>query len=302
MFYSRHGISIRPSSTAGRQLRGKNEDVKRLIRMVPANLFLTMLCLVCSIAGCGSQSGAPARTNLSVAAAANLRFAFDDVRSEFEVQYPDIDLQMTYGSSGILYAQLSQQAPFDIFFSADTEYPRRPAEQQAAAESSLFTYAVGRIVVWVPKASPIDLEAQGIQAIVGSSGSASGGKIAIANPRLAPYGSAAEQALKHAGIYDDVRDRLILGDNISQTAQFVDSGAADVGIIAMSLALTPEMRARGRYLEIPSDTHEPIAQAGMIPDTCREPVAAKKLRDFVVGPAGRRILERHGYSTPEGRP
>lgn len=251
--------------------------------------------------GCGRpaetrpREAPPLREPLSVAAAANLRFAFEELETGFEQQHPNVDLEVTYGASGTFFAQLSQQAPFDIFFSADTRYPQQLVTERLAAEESSFVYARGRLVVWVPHTSPLDLETHGLAAVVDPAMR----RIAIANPRLAPYGAAAEHALEELAADGQVQDRLVLGENMTQTAHFLETGAADVGIIALSLALSPQMKARGRYWEVPTEMYPPIEQAGVILGSSKNRGAAERLRAFVVGPEGRRILAMHGYSSPE---
>jgi molybdate transport system substrate-binding protein len=126
-------------------------------------------------------------------------------------------------------------------------------------------------------------------------------KIAIANPKLAPYGQAAEEAMKRFGVYDAAKDRLVLGDNIAQTAQFVESGAADIGILALSLALAPEMKEKGRYWEIPADAYPPIEQAGVVVSWAKDDKAARTLQSFITGPEARQILADFGYRAP-GKP
>src|SRR5262249_16706677 len=146
------------------------------------------------------------------------------------------------------------------FFSADMEYPRRLIEQGLAPRESAFVYAVGHLVVWVPRDSPLDIEKLGMQALLDPSVR----KIAIANPRHAPYGRAAEAALKTAGLYDKLRERLVFGDNVAQTAQFVQTGSADAGLIALSLALAPTLRTSGHYWKIPMDLYPRMEQGGII--------------------------------------
>ena len=198
---------------------------------------------------------------------------------------------VTYGSSGNFYAQLSNRAPFDIFFSADADYPRRLIRQGLAFADSDFLYGVGRLVVWTPQASPLELEKLGIQALLGPSVR----RIAIANPRHAPYGRAAEAAMKSLGVHDRVKGRLVLGDNVMQAAQFVESGAADVGMISHSLALAPPLRGKGRTWEVPTDAYPPLEQAGVILSWAQDRAAAEALREFVLSDGGRAILRRHGF-------
>lgn len=226
-----------------------------------------------------------------VAAAADLRFAMDEVREAFQRQHPDIEVVVTYGSSGNFYAQLSNRAPFDMFFSADLDYPRRLIQQGFAQAESEFPYAVGSIVVWVQQASPIELEKLGIQALLDPAAR----KIAIANPRHAPYGQAAEAAIKKLGVFEKVQDRLVYGENITQTAQFVESGAADIGIISHSLAVAPALRDKGRSWEVPSDAYPRLEQGGVILSWAENRAAADALRSFVLGADGKSILGRYGF-------
>ena len=178
-----------------------------------------------------------------VAAAADLKFALDEINTAFRAKHPDITVQVSYGSSGNFFAQLSNRAPFDMFFSADVDYPRQLIAQGLAAKETEFLYAVGRLVVWVPRTSALDLTRLGIHALADPSIR----KIAIANPKHAPYGRAAEAAMKTLGVYEAVRERLVYGENIAQTAQFVQTGAADIGIIALALAVAPALKDEGRF-------------------------------------------------------
>src|ERR1017187_5381309 len=169
----------------------------------------------------------PRPHTLSIAAAADLNFALEEISREFRKIHPATDLKIAYGSSGNFYTQLRNHAPFDLFLSADVELPRKLAQEGLAAADSVFVYAVGRIVVWVPAQSPLDpatvLQSKTLR------------HLAIANPRHAPYGRAAELAMRSLGVYDSVEGKLVLGENIAQTLQFIQSGAADAGIVAMSL-------------------------------------------------------------------
>jgi len=229
-----------------------------------------------------------------VAAAADLKFAFDDLALEFQKNNPGIKVTVTFGSSGNFYAQLSNQAPFDLYLSADIDYPRKLIDSGLALKESEFLYAVGQIVVWVPNGSKLDLDKLGIKAVSDPTVKI----LAIANPKHAPYGRAAEAALKKFGVYDDVKDRLILGENIAQTAQFVESGSADVGIIALSLALAPAMRDKGRYWTIPLDAYPRLEQGGVILTWAKDMEATQALVAFITGPEGKVILKRYGFMLP----
>jgi molybdate transport system substrate-binding protein len=224
---------------------------------------------------------------VTIAAAADLQFALEEISREFRAAHPDVDLQIAYGSSGNFYAQIRNQAPFDVFLSADVEYPRKLVQEGIGAGNSLFVYAVGRIVVWVPAASPLDASTALRAAAVRH--------VAIANPRHAPYGRAAEAALRWLGVYDSVEGRLVLGENVAQTLQFVQSGAADVGIVALSLALAPPVRGQGRYWEVPLEAYPRIEQGGVI---LKDSKAAREFRSFLLDAGGRRILKEYGFSLP----
>jgi molybdate transport system substrate-binding protein len=240
------------------------------------------------------HSEGPGERVLSVAAASDLKFALDDLLAVFRRQHPDIQVRVTYGSSGNFFAQLNNRAPFDLFLSADMDYPRRLVAAGLAAEQDAFVYAVGHLVLWVPRSSSLEVEKLGLQTLR----DASVRKIAIANPRHAPYGRAAEAALKTARLDDDVRDRLVLGENVAQTAQFVQTGAADVGIIALSLALAPALTEEGRYWEIPSDTFPRLEQGGVILSWAQDPEAAARLRAFIMNAEGKAVLRRYGFFLP----
>jgi len=235
-----------------------------------------------------------ARQTVTIAAAADLKFALDEIALEFKRARPDIKVRISYGSSGNFYSQLAQRAPFDIFFSADVSYPMRLIEAGLADASTQFTYATGRIVVWTLKSSPLDLPRMGLEAFKHSSVR----KIAVANPEHAPYGKAAIDALQKLGIYGSVRERLVYGENVAQTAQFIESGAADIGIIALSLALGPSLKEKGRFWEIPLDAYPRMQQGGVILTWAKHRKAAQELRAFVLSPAGQSTLRRYGFSPP----
>ncbi len=232
---------------------------------------------------------------VTVAAAADLKFALDELVAEFRTNQPAIQIKVTYGSSGNFYAQLQNKAPFDLYFSADVAYPRKLAEAGLALDTNVFLYAVGRIVVWTPTNSPLDVQTLGIQSLLVPAVK----KIAVANPKHAPYGVAAVAAMKSLQVYDRAVTNLVFGENIAQTAQFVQSGAADIGIIALSLAIAPQMRDSGRYWEIPLDAYPKMEQGGIILNYTKDAKAARVFRDFVLDEHGRTVLKRFGFFLPE---
>src|SRR5437773_3688919 len=181
-----------------------------------------MAALAAAFAGCRASSrGGPARRHVAVAAAADLRFALDALTATFRETHPDVVVDVSYGSSGSFYAQLLNRAPFDVFLSADLDYPKKLAAQRLT-RGPVFTYAVGRIVLWVPASSPVDVSALGMDALAAPRVT----HIAIANPAHAPYGRAAEAAMRASGVYDRVQPKLVFGDNVGQALQFVQSGTA----------------------------------------------------------------------------
>jgi molybdate transport system substrate-binding protein len=236
--------------------------------------------------------GAAAQT-VRIAAAADLQYAMEDLARQYEKHSP-VKLAVTYGSSGNFYAQIQNGAPFDLYFSADISYPQKLVEAGLAEKDSLYNYARGRIVLWVARDFTLDpallewkiLEDPRVQ------------KIAIANPEHAPYGAAAVAALKKAGEYDKVQAKFVYGENISQTAQFVQSGSAQVGVVALSLTISPAMRD-GKRWEIPQELYPPLNQAAVILKSSQSQTAAKAFLEFLRSDTGRTTLARYGFTAAE---
>jgi len=231
---------------------------------------------------------------LTVAAAANFKYALDELVTLYEANHPDTRVHVTYGSSGTFYAQLQSKAPFDLFFSADMDYAWRLADAGLTLDGKVFTYAIGHLVVWVRKESPLQPETQGMKVLLAPEVQ----KIAIANPELAPYGAASVAAMKTLKVYDQVKAKLVLGENIAQTAQFVQSGAADAGLIATSQALAAPMSDTGRYWEVPVDAYSPVEQGVVILGWTKNAAVSKAFRDFVLSAQSAEILQRYGYGLP----
>jgi molybdate transport system substrate-binding protein len=224
---------------------------------------------------------------VTVAAASDLNFAIKELVQEFE-RSSGHKVRFTVGSSGSFYAQIVNGAPFDVFLSADMDYPSRLEKSGQAVPGSTFRYASGAITLWVPKDSPINVELLGMKALL----HASVRKIAIANPQHAPYGRAAVAAMQAAGIYDQLKDKLVLGENISQAAQFVQSRAADIGIIAISIAGSEPMVRTGRHWRVPPDMHPRLDQGAVL--LKRAGPAGKAFHDWLRGPEARRVLMKYG--------
>ena len=231
---------------------------------------------------------------IRVAAAADLKYALDEIIAGFEKGRPGASVSATYGSSGNLFAQLGNGAPFDLFLSADAKFPRRLMQKQKAAPDSFFLYAVGRLVIWVPNASPLNVTKLKMQALLAPGVR----KISIANPQHAPYGQAAVAAMKKAGVYEGVKENLVLGENVAQAAQFVQAGAADVGIIALSLAKSSKMQKAGRYWEIPLSLFPRLEQGGIVLSSSRNPMLARQFRAQLTGKSARSVLTRYGFILP----
>lgn len=227
---------------------------------------------------------------LRVAAAADLQLAMQELSERFERQ-AKAKVSVTYGSSGNFFAQMQNGAPFDLFLSADIEYPRKLEAAGWGEPGSLFAYATGRIVIWMPANATVALQKQGWDALLDQTVQ----KIAIANPEHAPYGRAAVAALQKASIYDRVKSKLVFGENISQAAQFVQSGNAQAGILARSLAFSPELQ-QGQIWEIPEHMHAPMVQAAIVLKHAKDKQLAQKFIDFLKSESGRQVLEKHGFS------
>ncbi len=233
---------------------------------------------------------------LRVAAAADLQFAMKDLAAGYEAKTKQA-VTVTYGSSGNFFAQIENGAPFDLFFSADIIYPRKLVEAGLAERPTLYSYAFGRLSLWAPPESHLDLAGKGFSVLLDSKIE----KIAIANPEHAPYGVAAIAALQKAGLYEQVKAKLVYGENISQAAQFVQSGNAQVGILALSLAISPIMQEGERWL-IPSELHPPLEQAAVVVTSSKNKSAAISFLEFVKSMEGKEILAKYGFSTAQSRP
>jgi len=263
--------------------------VKRALRNAKSLLILFALIALNLVTAPETR----AADELTVAAAADLTFAFKDVAAKFQ-QQSGAAVKLSFGSSGNFFSQIQNGAPYDLFFSADISYAKKLEDAGLTEPGSLYEYAVGKIVLWVPIGSSIDVS-KGLSALTDPSSH----KIAVANPEHAPYGRAAVAALKHEGIYDKIKDRIVLGENISQTAQFVQSGNADIGIIAYSLVMAPTMKDKGKFFEIPADDYPAIEQAAAIMKSSKHKELAQKFIAFVKQPSTTEIMQRYGFVIPK---
>jgi molybdate transport system substrate-binding protein len=236
--------------------------------------------------------GLGAAQEITVAAAADLQFAMPDIAAHFQ-QETGKTVKLIYGSSGNFAQQLQNGAPFDMFFSANLDYPKQLEAAGLTEPDTFYQYATGKIVLWVPNASKLDLSA-GLRVLLDPSIK----KIAIANPEHAPYGKAAMAAMQKNNIYDQVKDRLVLGENISQAASFVASGSADVGIVALALALSPNMKDKGRYVEVPATDYPAIQQACVIMRSSKNKDTARQFLKFIQSSSMKAFFQKYGFTVP----
>src|SRR3984957_4022625 len=229
---------------------------------------------------------------ITVAAAADLQFAMQDVAARFQKETGKT-VKAIYGSSGNFFQQIQNGAPFDMFFSANLEFPKKLEAAGLIEPGSYYQYARGKIVIWVPNESKIDVTS-GMKALLDPSIK----KIAVANPQHAPYGQAAVAAMQKEGIYEKVKDKFVLGENISQTSSFVASGAADVGIVALSLTLAPNMKDKGRYADVPPADYPPIEQACVILGSSKNKETARQFLSFMKTAAIGDVLRSYGFDVP----
>jgi molybdate transport system substrate-binding protein len=235
-----------------------------------------------------------AAQEITVAAAADLQFAMQDVSARFQKETGKT-VKLIYGSSGNFFQQIQNGAPFDMFFSANLDYPKKLEASGLTEPGSFYQYARGKIVIWVPKESKLDLSS-GLKILLDPSVK----KIAVANPQHAPYGQAAVAAMQSENIYEKVKDKFVLGENISQTASFAVSGSADVGIVALALALSPNMKDKGRYAEIRSSEYPPIEQACVILASSKNKETARQFLSFVKTSAITDVLRSYGFDVQAG--
>jgi len=256
-------------------------------------LFLALIpvLLVSSLQISAQEATHPAE--LVVAAAADLSSALKEVGNNY-TKKTGMKIKLSFAASGALTQQIQNGAPFDVFFSADMDYPRQLIAAGDADPSSLYQYAVGKLVLWVPADSPLDVEHQGMKILLDPSVK----KISIGNPQHAPYGRAAVAALKHAGLYNQVADRLVLGENISQAAQFVESGNAQAGFVALAHAIAPEMKGKGKYWEVPADFYPPLAQGVVVLTHSQHKKEAADFVAYIKSEESVDLLRQYGFSLP----
>lgn len=254
---------------------------------------LLLLCTVVMFLMICFPDNVRADEKILIAVASDLNFAMNKICHDFEKAHPGVKVEVSYGSSGNFYAQIKQGAPYDIFFSADASYPALLEEEGFAVKDQKRLYAVGRIVLWIPKKSVLNPR-KGLNIILEPGLK----KLAIANPKHAPYGRAAEESLRYYGLWDKVQGKLVFGENISQTAQFVQTGATDAGIIAMSLAISPGMADRGSYWMIPTESYSRLEQVYTVLQRGKDKSSVKAFLAFAQEKNGKKILSDFGFILP----
>lgn len=259
--------------------------------MRPAAKLLALF-LATGFAVPSAARAAPAR-RLSVAAAANLKTAAEELKKGFEAANPGVEVELTLGASGTFCAQIQNGAPFDLFLSADREYPGKLVAAGLARTEDEKVYAIGKLVAWLPPGSPLDLERRGLAALADPAVK----RIAIANPAVAPFGRATVAAFEAAGVFPAVKDRLVLGTSVAQAAQFATTGAVDVAFLPLSLTFTPEL-AKGRVVPVPGNLYPRIEQSGVVVAAAKGAALARAFQAYLAGAEGRAILDRFGYGLP----
>jgi len=242
-----------------------------------------------------SAAGAQEKTSreIVVAAAADLSTALQEISDSYEHK-TGVKVKLSFGASGALTQQIRNGAPFDVFFSADMDYPQQLVAAGEADGATLYQYAVGKLVLWVPADSPLDLEHKGMDALLDPSVK----KIAIANPQHAPYGRAAVAALRHFGLYDRISDRLVLGENVSQAAQFAESGNAQAGFVALAHAVAPAMKGKGKYWEVPVESYPALAQGVVVVSHSQHKKEAVEFVEFIKTKEAADVLQKYGFTVP----
>lgn len=248
--------------------------------------LIKALLFVCSVAFSLSAHA----EKITVAAAADLKFAMDEIAAAFKKANASDEVEVIYGSSGKFHTQIQQGAPYDVFFSADIAFPRELVKAGLAA-SEVKPYAFGRIVLW---STGMDASKMTLESLADAKIS----RIAIANPKHAPYGKRAEEALRAAKLWEKVEPKLVFGENVANTAQFVQTGNAQVGVIALSLALNPELASKGGYWLIPDNLHQPLEQGYVITKRAEGSALAKRFADYMGTPSARAVMTRYGFVLP----
>lgn len=251
-------------------------------------------CFLAVLLTCLVPSWATAQT--LVAVASNVKSAAEEIAAAFE-QSSGQSVRLSFGSSGNFFRQIQQGAPYQLFLSADEDFVHQLAAAGLSTDPGVV-YAVGRLAIVVPNASPVKADAE-LKDLAAALRDGRLKKWAIANPALAPYGARAREALQHAGLWDALQNHLVLGENIAQATQFALSGSTQGGIVAYSLALAPAVAKQSRFALIPQAWHQPLTQRMVLLPQAGE--TARAFYAFLQTPAAQTIFQRHGYGAPQER-
>lgn len=237
-------------------------------------------------------TGIAVADDINIAVASNFTGAIARLAPEFE-RATGHKLIPSYASTGILYAQIKNGAPFDLLLAADDEHPRLLETEDVGVPGTRFTYAVGRLVLWSPKPGAVDDKGDVLR--IGQFA-----HLAIANPKTAPYGVAAEQVLRRSGLWERLSSRLVFGENIAQTLQFVSTGNAELGFVALAQVHALSKANRGSFWRVPENLHDPISQDAVLLKQGERKRGARAFLEFLRSSAARAIIEDQGYFVPSG--
>lgn len=236
-------------------------------------------------------SSASAQT-LYVAAASDLVYCLEDINQQFKRQYPQAQIKVTTGSSGNFLAQIKQNAPYEVYLSADSRYPKQLISENMADGQSFYVYAIGQIALWTNKKT-IDVK-QGWAVLEQTNIT----RVAIANPEHAPYGQAARNALQQAKLWTNIQSKLVFGENIAQTLQFAQTGNADLAIVALSLLRSPQLAGQGQFWLIPAHLYPPLEQAMVITKRGQKNPLAHQYASFIKSTSAQKIFAKYGFLPP----
>ena len=262
------------------------DTAKAGVRMLRALIILTIAAVLMKPA-----QGA----TVVIAAAADLTYCIEALNQGYHHNHADTELKVSTGSSGNFYTQIEHGAPYDLFLSADISFPRKLVDEGFADGSTLSVYSIGRLALWTAKPDSVSVD-KGIGVVRDPAVK----RIAIANPEFAPYGRAAKAALETAGLWNEIQSRIVTGENIAQTAQFVQSGNVDVGFVALSLLYNPTLRNVGHYVQVDPKLYPPLQQALVLTKTGTGNSAARDYLQFLGSEEARTIFDRYGFEAPAG--
>lgn len=260
--------------------------------MLPRRSLLLLPLLPLSALACSRRPVSPHR--VAVAAASDLRFVLAELLADLRSSRPELLVELSFGASGSLVAQISQGAPFDVFLSADEALARDLVARGLAYPRSLFRYARGHLALWVPRAPHLDLPSLGLRSLLDPSIR----RVSIANPRHAPYGRAAAAALSASGLGAAVTPKLVTGENVAQAMQMARSGAADAALVSLSLTFAPGVASSGQRYVVPAALHPPIEQSGVVLRRAGDRPSAEAFAEHLRSASARGIFARHGFDPP----